>query len=417
MGIILYRNDSFTFRRFVVDILLMKKRVLLFFLSLVICSTVVEAQQLPETTERKSPIRIALFAPLHLDSVFKSMPYGPMRKFPRYALPGLDFVQGAQIALDSFSFPGTPVNLFIYDSRMTALELDSVLQALKSSNIDGILAPVRDPELTSIASFAKQQQIPCWSASYPNDAGISSNPYFSILNPTLKTHCEAIFSYLLQNSETRDNIFLIRPTGKQEDRIAGYFQQINQPDEKKLLNYQAITLDSNYQTFESKLDSNRNNTLVIGSLDENFTESFIRSLAPIRKKYRIVVLGMPNWDGFSVFSKNNAKMIRDFPIIYTSPYFNQKNDSMSLWLEFVYLEKYKGKPSDHAFKGMEMTLQLAQYILKSRGEVSNRNFFYYSNPNLMPIRKSPEGPIDYKENKHVFFIRKMNGNASLNLAQ
>jgi hypothetical protein len=392
----------------------MIQRVILFFFALVICSTDLKAQQIPEQTERNTPVRIALFTPLFLDSVFKSMPYGPMQKFPRYALPGLDFAQGAQIGLDSLSIPGTPINLFIYDSRMPEKSLDSLLLRLMAFNIDGILAPVRDPELTTIADFAKKQRIPCWSASYPNDAGVVNNPFFAILNPTLKTHCEAIFSYLLQNAESRENIFLVRPSGKQEDRIAGYLQQVNQPDQKKLLNYQTITLDSNYATILSKLDSNRNNSIIVGSLDEDFAESFIRVLAPIRKKYNISVFGMPNWDGFSIFSKNSTKLIRDFPIVYTSPYFNTKTDSISMWLESVYLEKYKGKPSEHAFKGMEMTLQFAQYLLEKRGEPSSRNFSYYSNPNLMPIRKSTGGPVDYLENKHVFFIRRMNGTSSLN---
>lgn len=413
MGIILYRIDSFTFRRFV-DIFYMKQRVFFFFLTLLMFTKNGQAQQIPEQPESNSPIRIALFAPLYLDSAFKSMSFGPIRKFPRYALPGLDFAQGAQIGLDSFSFPGTPINLFIYDARMPEKALDSVLQLLMSLNIDGILAPIRDPELTTIAAFAKRQSIPCWSASYPNDAGVVNNPFFSILNPTLKTHCEAIFSYLLQNTESRDNIFLVKQTGKQEDRITGYLQQINQPDQKKLLNYQTITLDSNYVTIIDKLDSNSNNSIIVGSLDEAFAESIVRVLAPIRKKYNVSVFGMPNWDGFSIFSKNSTKLIRDFPIVYTSPYFNTKTDSISMWLESVYLDKYKGKPSEHAFKGMEMTLQLTQYVLRKRGQPISRNFFYYSNPNMMPIRKSPEGAVDYYENKHVFFIRRLNGTSTLN---
>ena len=370
------------------------------------------AQQLHERPENTT-LRIALFAPLHLDSVFKNLPAGPIRKFPRYALPGLDFAQGAQLGLDSFSFPGATIELQIFDSRMPKARLDSTIQTLAISGIDGILAPVRDPELTMLAQFAQQQKIPCWSASYPNDAGITNNPFFAILNPTLKTHCEAIFTYLLQMTDNRDKILLVRQTGTQEDRVAGYLQLINQPDQQRLLNYQTVVLDSNYTDLRFKLDSTRNNRIVVGSLDEAFAERIIRILAPLRKKYNVSVIGMPNWDGFSMFSKNGTSTIRDFPVVYTSPYFNAKNDSVSLWLESVYLEKYKGRPSEHAFKGMEMTLQFARHLLEMRGEPTAQRYTFYSKPNLMPIRKSINGTIDYLENKHVFFLRRINGAMSV----
>ena len=40
--------------------------------------------------------KIGIFAPLYLDSVFKSPAYKNNKKFPRFALPAIDFVQGAK---------------------------------------------------------------------------------------------------------------------------------------------------------------------------------------------------------------------------------------------------------------------------------------------------------------------------------
>ena len=66
---------------------------------------------------KKDTYNIALFAPLYLDSVFNNSTTDlPGRTLPRYVLPGLDFYEGAQLALDSLQQPGTKLNVTVYDS-------------------------------------------------------------------------------------------------------------------------------------------------------------------------------------------------------------------------------------------------------------------------------------------------------------
>jgi hypothetical protein len=67
------------------------------------------------------------------------------------------------------------------------------------------------------------KNIPFISATYPNDGGITANPNVVLLNSTLKAHCEAIYSDILQNHGT-DKIYLCRKKGTQEDKICGLFE-------------------------------------------------------------------------------------------------------------------------------------------------------------------------------------------------
>jgi hypothetical protein len=383
---------------------------------LLVLNIALSAQQTAEFSAdipNKSSIHIVLAAPLYLDSAMKVLPYGPIKKFPKFILPGLEFVQGAEIALDSFSFPNTNIALSIIDTRIPQAKLDSVLKVLALKKIDGILAPVKDPELSQIATFAMERKIPCWSMVYPNDAGVSNNPFFAVLNPTLKTHCEAIFSYLLQTKISQEHIYLVQPTGAQEDRVSGYIKAINETDNQQLLEYKQITLDSNYNNFLLKLDSNQSNIIILGSLDEDYVTGLIKWMVPFRKQYDIKVFGMPNWENFSVFSKKSKSFVRDFPVIFTNSYFNNRADSTSLWLQDVYLAKYKGKPSDFAYKGMEAILQFAEYLLKGKSTFGPSSYSFYSKPNLVPVKKNVNAGIDYLENKHLFFIRRLNGVSSL----
>src|SRR6187551_275739 len=62
--------------------------------------------------------RIGIFAPLYLDSVFNEE--GRFRfsqGMPQFMVPGVDFVNGVQIALDSIRLQQQNVNAYIYDAK------------------------------------------------------------------------------------------------------------------------------------------------------------------------------------------------------------------------------------------------------------------------------------------------------------
>ena len=60
-------------------------------------------------TAAKKTFQVGIFAPVYLDSVFKGNNYRYSENFPRFILQGLDFIQGAQIALDSMPFPNSHI--------------------------------------------------------------------------------------------------------------------------------------------------------------------------------------------------------------------------------------------------------------------------------------------------------------------
>ena len=65
--------------------------------------------------------RIAIFTPLYLDSAFDNSNEYKYAKnvFPKFINPGLEFYEGAQLALDSLNKEGAELEIFIYDTRST----------------------------------------------------------------------------------------------------------------------------------------------------------------------------------------------------------------------------------------------------------------------------------------------------------
>jgi ABC-type branched-subunit amino acid transport system substrate-binding protein len=355
--------------------------------------------------------KIAVFSPIYLDSAFSGKNYNHGKNFPRFTLQGIGFVQGAMIALNNFPIESCQIETFIYDSKSDSANIQNLIETNVLDDIEMIIASVKDRELVLLSKFCLRKKIPLISATFPNDAGISQNPFFVILNSTLKTHCESIFSYLLQ-THTNEKIIHVRKSGNQEDRISNYFQNINKPDNKSLLNIKTISLDSNYSQIKNALDSTRLNIIIAGSLDESFAVEIYKILKTCLPKYKIQLIGMPNWDGFGAFSqKSNAKS-SDFPIYYTSPYYNNKTDIFSSSIQSTYLKSYKGSPTESVFKGFESMYVFSRFLSEgqSLSGINLKSINVFSDFKIIPIKLNRESDqVDYFENKHLFFLKKQNG--------
>lgn len=355
--------------------------------------------------------KVAIFAPLYLDSVFnENGNYKYNKNFPKFIQQGLDFVQGAQIALDSIPLPNGNIQSYIYDSKAYVQNIGWLIQNHKLDSIDVIIGAVKDAEFTDLANFAKGKNIPFISATYPNDGGITANPFLVILNSTLKTHCEAIYSYVLQN-HGNDKIYLCRKKGAQEDKIANYIKQINEVDGKPLLNIQTLNFEDDFTTLQNKLDSNKKSIIIAASLNEDFAQAISEAAYSLKKSYAIQLIGMPNWDGFAALKKANLK---DFAILYTTPYTNTKTDDFSKRVQNIYSKKFKGVPSDMTYKGYETAYLFSRLISRYPNDfMSHLNEYAYkvfNDYNFQPIYLSKKSSIpDYFENKHLYFMKIING--------
>lgn len=353
---------------------------------------------------------VAIFAPLYLDSVFTNGNYNYGKNFPRFTYQGLDFVQGAQVALDSMPLYRANIKASIYDTKSYNQPINTLISNKSLDSTDLIIGSVRDEDFTELAHFAKEKNIPFISATYPNDAGITQDPFLVIVNSTLKAHCEAIYSYILQNHGT-DKIYLVRKPGSQEDRVAGYFKHINAPDGRALLNIETIDITDDFGLIKNKLDSNRNTIIIGASLNEGFATKLASTCASLNKNYHITLIGMPNWDGFAFMNK---KTYKDYPVYYTTPYFNYKNDNQSKMLQSFYRSNYNGSPSDMAYKGFETIYIFCRLLTKYPTDFMNHlndySYKVFSEYNFKPVYHNVQsGMPDYFENKHLYFIKSENG--------
>lgn len=362
-----------------------------------------------QTNERV--YRIAVFAPVYLDSAFTQD--GTYRLgsqiLPRYMMPGLDFYNGIMLAVDSLSKEQAPVEVVFYDIKSAKGNINNVITDSTLSDVSLIIASFSNrAEIKPLADFALEYEIPLISHTYPNDGGLTENPYFILINPTLKTHLEGIYRYL-QRVYPTSNLTMFRRKGAVEDMIQSGFSDISRSTPGLPLKIRTVELTDSFTTSQviSYLDSNKQNIIICGSLNETFGSNLVKSLSESRR-YRSIAMGMPTWDALRGVDRN-------IEIIYTTPYHFIRTDKLGLDITNTYRDKFSGRPSDMVFKGFEAMYRFTKLLIKHEGKllanINDKSFKLFNDFDIQPVKpySNNADAVDYLENKKLYYIRKMDG--------
>ncbi len=355
--------------------------------------------------------KVAVFAPVYLDSAYTQD--GNYRLgnqiLPRYMMPGLDFYNGVMLAIDSLNAEKQPVEVIFYDSKSlkgntNIATLDSTLE-----DVSLIIASFNNRnEIKPLSDFALEHEIPLISATYPNDAGLTENPYFILINPTLRTHLEGIYNYL-QRVYPTSTMTMFRRKGSVEDMIQNSFAEIAKSSKSVPLKIKTIELTDSFTTSQviTYLDSSRQNIVICGSLNESFGTNLVKSLSESRK-YRSIAIGMPTWDALRGVDRN-------VEILYTTPYHFIRTDKLGLDITNTYRNKFSGRPSDMVFKGFEAMYRFTKLLIKHEGalikNLSDKSLKLFNDFDIQPVKpySNNSNAVDYLENKKLYYIRKMDG--------
>jgi ABC-type branched-subunit amino acid transport system substrate-binding protein len=349
--------------------------------------------------------KIAIFTPLYLDSAFDATGNFRYEKTgARFTNAGLDFYYGVQLALDSLQKRGAPLEVFVCDSRGKQ-SISYQLAKPEMRDVDMIVAQTNAAETKLLADAALRRKIPFISSTFPNDAGVDDNPYFVILNTTLKAHVEGIYRFL-QKYHNLDKIVMFSKPGTQEDLLKTYFTDIAKSVASAPLNIKIVDIGADYvpQTLATHLDSTKRTVVLAGSLDEAFANKLSQTLAGLNNKYPVRVIGMPTWENYN-FSKAN-----DLEIIYTSPFNYDRNGELETELTTEYSRTMSLRPSDLFFRGYETTLRFALLLLDTGKDVasnlSRKGNAVFTQFDIQPVFKDEaKMSLDYFENKHLYFVK------------
>ena len=358
--------------------------------------------------------KIAIFAPLYLDSAFDASHeyrYGK-NVFPKFINSGLEFYEGVQLALDSLAKENAELEVYIYDTRSAKETLEQQLAKPEIADADLVIANCTPNEVHPFAQFAQTRGIPFINATVPSDVGITSNPYFVLLNPTLKTQCEGIYRFI-QRYYSLEPLVVFRKKGTSDDMIKSIFDEFSKTTMSVPLKMRYVTLADSFTVNQlmAQIDTNKKTVCLAGSLDANFGRRLVQQLAGITKSNKITAIGMPTWE---IISKDFSRPeLRGIEIIYSTPFYNAKSNPVSLNITNYFNDIMYARPSDMVFRGYEATWKFAKLLLQYRKDLSSnltsKLYPVFTGYDIQPVINRTTTSLEYFENKKLYFIKWKDG--------
>ncbi|HMR92970.1 MAG TPA: ABC transporter substrate-binding protein [Chitinophagaceae bacterium] len=358
--------------------------------------------------------RVIIFAPLYLDSAFDAAQQYRYTKdvFPKFINPGLEFYEGAQFALDSLNKMGAELEVHILDTRSASTSLQQQLDKPEVQTADLVIAHCSSNEVRSLSLFALQKNVPVINATVPNDAGTNGNPYFIILNPTLRTQCEGIYKFLQKNYAVNP-IVVFRRKGQADDLVKGLLDDYAKLSVSTPLKLKYVELVDSFTVnqLKAQLDTTRKTICVSGSLDVNFGKRLALHLAKLNQQHPLALVGMPTWDAIARdFSRPEYKGLE---IIYSTPFYHSRMDKVSESIVNYFAETMYARPSDMVFRGYETTWKFAQLLLQHKQDFpsnfSSKSFQLFTDFDIQPVLDRQTMTLDYFENKKLYFLKWQDG--------
>ncbi len=362
--------------------------------------------------DTSKPYRVAVFAPLYLDSLFEDYSYKfSSDQVPRFATRGLEFYNGVMLAVDQLKEEGIKnMEVFIYDTKKDG-GLLKLLSGLTDKGFSMMIAVIENPtEQKILSGFSLQQNTPMVSATYPNEIGLANNPFFIMLNATLKTHVEALPAYVQRYKKA--NVVYVSRNGSTEQMITNYFKQ--SAAKQQSFKYKPVVLKDNFSFTDlaKNLDTTVQNVIITGSLNDNFSVRLVKALdTSSAYRNKVVAVGMPTWEHIKTFQR---KEIKHVPIVHSA---SSHFDNSSTWAYKInksYHEKFLTKASENVLAGFETMYRFSKIMLKNPvdmvNHISDKSYNVWNAFTFEPARvDANESTPDFMENKKLYYITRQNG--------
>jgi hypothetical protein len=356
--------------------------------------------------------QVAIFTPLYLDSAFdESTAYRYGKAFPKFINPGLEFYEGAELAIDSLTSEGVKLDVFVYDSRSATHGIEATVKSPQFDSIDLVIGHVNAREARLLANAVAARNIPFINATYPNDAGVTNNPNYIILNSTLYTHCAAMYKFI-QKRYSLSPVVVFRKEGTQEDRLKSYFDELTKNTASVPLKIKYVTLTDLFTPDDIKehLNPDGSTVCIAGSLDVNFGQLLTSQLASLYEQHPSVLFGMPTWWDMTDFTKPEYKSLE---VYFTTPFYISDSNKLSNYILADYKSRFYSRPTDMFFRGYETVYHFA-HLLQLNGRnigssLSDKRFRIFTDFDIQPYVNPKTNTLDYFENKKIYFIKKVNG--------
>lgn len=284
---------------------------------------------------------IVLLLPFELDKIKSE----PTRADVKHSEVPLDFYQGFKVALDNLVQEGYNFKLTVLDTRDNTSQNARLAVTPEVQSADLIVGPIFPKEILVFSNAGKltySLQVSPLAASKPSQFNI---PNLVSLVAPIDLHSEGLADYLDDIKKTNDRIIIIN---KLDDDSRGFLNPLKQSLTKKGVSYSEIT---DLNQIGDIVSTNGKNFVVLGTLDRYSVNSILARLVETQAQLGLTIelFGHPNWSKAS-FDSINLNLLKTK--ITTSYYVNTFKSNVRDF-ERKYIEEFRIKPSEYAYKGFD----------------------------------------------------------------
>ncbi len=362
-------------------------------------------------TQFKTRYRMDLLAPLYLDELVADNKPANNGKVPEKASAGVEFYKGMKLAADTLNKLNYFIDLYVHDVADSFKGIDNLINTGELAHSDLIAGLLQSKDLPQLANYARSKRINFISALSPSDAGISDNPYFTLLQPTLQSHCERIKETLIKHYPKKIIHLFYHNSAGADETAYNYFSK-----NEEGINFNKVNFDGDFVPGQLKpvLDSVQVNVIVMTFFEIGYAEKVLNRLEQEFPSYQFEVYGMPSWKSMSALHKKES--LPNITVNVSEPFYFEHSAKQIRYIERMYRKEFGGKPGELVFRGYETFVWYAD-LLKKYGSIFNAKM---SDNSAAPFTKFQVKPVWdknldllYNENRHVYLYKYHNGVATL----
>ncbi len=369
-------------------------------------TAVLPARKKPElawpVSRKKKKYRIDVLLPLYLDELVRGEAVTFRDKVPDKASPGLAFYQGLKMAADSLERAGARLDVHIHDAGSFRESPDMLITGRKLDSTDLIIGVVEQHDIPVLAGYARKKRINFVSALTNYDGWVKDNQYFTMLQPSVKSHCEYMIDELSKRYADKEVALLYRSNSLADDNAALYMMN-DLYSEVVFKRLQCNTMPSK-EVLASVLDTSKPNAIAVSILDPDYADSLLALLHSYFPNIHLDVYGMPTWNSIATLRKPGS--YRNITVHVTYPFNYNKADSTVLQrVKQQYAKEFGGTPGEMVFRGYEAMMWYGT-LLRKYGTIFNADYADLSGAPFTRYRIKPRwdrnGSLLYLENKNIY---------------
>jgi len=355
-------------------------------------------------SDMKARYRVDVLAPLYLDELVKNNKPVYKKELPVKAEAGIGFYEGLRLASDSLTRAGYRMDVYVHDITGPGQDPEMLIKQGLLDESDLLIGLVMSEQIPALANFAKSKQINFVSALSPSDGGVSNNPWFTLLQPSLRSHCEFIREQLAARKDKKRALLYHRKSNPTDD----FAWQVLAAD--SLFSRVHVAADKLPQTGQLflLLDSTRPNTIVMPVIDPYYAQTLVTQLTTNFPGYAFEIYGLPSWKGSELLRLQDSTGNLVFHI--TEPFYYDPTTSQQLMGQYKKL--FSGKPTEMVFRGYETLFWygrlLQLYGNRFNEHMAERGMGIYT-PFTIRLQYTPDHAPRYNENQHLYLMRYQNG--------